>query len=96
MDIFCLNCGEPWEVGCIAEVRHGEDDDPAWKLNKSGYPLTCPCCPKGKDGKPQKQEKKNSRAKAAAIVADLLGSDIDGAACLLEDGDYLGLMDEDF
>ncbi len=96
MDIFCANCGEPWDVSSVAEVRHGQDTDPAWKLNRSGYPLNCPCCPKGKDGKPKMQEKKSPRAKAAAIVADLLGDDIDGAACLLEDGEFLGLMNDDY
>ena len=96
MDLFCISCGEPWDISCIAEVKHGEDNDPAWKLTKSGYPQTCPCCPKGKDGLPEKQGKKNSRAAAASIVADLLGDDIDGAACLLEDGELLGFFRDDF
>lgn len=95
MDLYCLNCGEPWDISCIVEVKSGEDDDPAWKLDANGYPITCPCCPK-ENRRPKKLEKKNPRAVAGQIVADLLGDDMDGAACLLEDGEFIGLMEDDF
>ena len=94
MDLYCSNCGEPWDVSCIVEVKHGLDDDPAWKLDSSGVPRRCPCCPKGEDGQPARQTERSTRANAAGIISELLGDDLDGAAALLEDAQYLGLLDE--
>lgn len=76
MDLFCTNCGEPWDVD---HVVHDEPDD----FERHGSAITrCPACPKD-DRKILKASK--DRAEAAAMITDLLGDDIDGAAAEMED-----------
>ena len=85
MDLYCGNCGEPWDLYSVRDVQRGEDNDPAWKLNKHGHIEVCPCCPKDEDGRPIKQEIKNQRAQLSVIAASMMGDDLDGAAAMMED-----------
>lgn len=82
MDIICTNCGEPWDID---HVLH---DAPQDFTRKGGVITKCPCCPK--DGiEPNLDEKTKLKLEAAAALGEILGDDIDGLACELED---LGLL----
>ena len=81
MDIYCTNCGEPWELW-----NDGERE-PAYKKAKRG---ACPAC----DGDPAKAGRSGSmQAMATAALADILGDDDDGIASMLEDFEYIGGFD---
>lgn len=76
MDIYCTNCGEPWEY-------YVEDDEDR-ELVKSVKEGRCPAC-KGKpiEGGPP------FRAMLAGALGDLLGDDLDGLASEMDDAEYL-------
>jgi hypothetical protein len=78
MDIVCTNCGEPWD---IYHVLH--DAEPGDFIRTNGVIKKCPCCPK--DGEPKLDEKTKMKLEAAAVLGEILGDDIDGLACELED-----------
>lgn len=76
MDLMCTNCGEPWEVDYVLH-----EDPVAFKRHGSTI-TACPSC----DGLPvEMSDERRGQCDAAAVVTDLLGDDIDGAACELED-----------
>lgn len=77
MDLYCPRCGEPYDS---YEVRHEfEPDERKAFFAGDG----CPCC----IGKPVAE--KPFIADAASAIYDVLGHDLDGAACELEDLVYL-------
>jgi len=76
MDIYCPRCGEPWDVYSLVDDMTPEE---ARDL-KAGR--GCPCC-KGKE-----VTSRPERAEVSAVMLDLLGDDIDGAAAMLEDFGY--------
>ena len=88
MDIYCLNCGEPWD---IFEVN---DDKESFSFSEpsTGKITACPSC-QGKtvDLSP----KQKAKLESVAAIADLLGDDVDGLASMLEDMEYLGYMDDE-
>ena len=73
MDLYCSRCGEPWEIDFVTQEMTQEERD---HFNAG---LGCPAC-NGKpvDGRP-------FRANAAAVLRDVLGDDLDGAAAEMED-----------
>ncbi len=75
-DLYCTVCGEPWDLDY---VLHGDDEDLKYA---HGRISSCPCCPRSKNGKPPRKigaaEKK--RAEMAAMLAEVLGDDVDGIA----------------
>ena len=86
MDIYCCNCGEPWDIFCVTDYdeKQGMFADGAVI---AGYKIKrCPCCPKDKN---EIDPAAKDRAERASVVADLLGDDIDGAAAIMEDFEYL-------
>ena len=88
MDIYCLNCGEPWD---IFEVN---DDKESFSFSEAntGKINACPSC-QGKAVELSQKQKFNLEAKS--LMADLLGEDVDGLASMLDDMEYLGYFDED-
>jgi hypothetical protein len=80
MDLYCNRCGEPFELlGITDEFTPQEKKD--FYSGKG-----CPCC----IGKPT-PVKVPFRAKAMAVLQDVLGDDIDGIAAELEDAE--GMFD---
>lgn len=76
MDIYCTNCGEPYELWI--------EDDEDRELMKSVRHGRCPSC------KGEKQEGgRPFRAELAGVLGDLLGDDVDGLASEMEDAEYL-------
>jgi hypothetical protein len=50
----------------------------------------CPCCKWGADA----PEKQSLRGEAMGAMAELLGDDIDGMASIMDDFEYMGMLDE--
>jgi hypothetical protein len=76
MDLVCTNCGEPWSLDY---VLHDAPDD----FSRSGAAIIgCPCC---KDRKCELTKEERERLSAARELGELLGDDVDGYACQLED-----------
>lgn len=84
MDIYCTRCGEPWDMDVIHDIAEDHDIEygQAHKLFlKNGClavdeTITC--------------LKQNKQVSAMyAVLADLMGDDVDGIAATLEDFEYL-------
>jgi len=80
MDLVCTRCGEPWHVDY---VLHEEPED---FERKGGLIYRCPTCPKGK---PKLSPERREELAAVREVGELLGSDVDGFAAMLEDFNLL-------
>lgn len=88
MDIYCPNCGEPWEIDTLHEyaeessstftsvMRVFQSDGCSTAFNDWG--VTC-----------EKSEENSERAMIASIAYEILGDDIDGAASMFDDWEYL-------
>jgi hypothetical protein len=76
MDLICVNCGEPWDVDYVLH------EEPKEFVRKGGVIKHCPCCPKEK---PVLDRQTKFRTEAARALGEILGDDIDGLACELED-----------
>lgn len=75
MDLFCANCGEPWD---IHHVLHDEPD----QFEREGVIIYhCPCCPQNDKKEPGSEERKKVMREIGSLFAD----DIDSFACFLED-----------
>jgi hypothetical protein len=81
MDIICINCGEPWSIDYVLHDAPDEFERTGGVIKK------CPCCPK--DKKPVLDEKTKMKLEAVEVLGEILGDDIDGLACEIED---LGLV----
>ena len=82
MDIYCTNCGEPWELW-----NDGEGE-PAYKKAKRG---ACPAC----DGDPAKAGRSGPKqAMKSKALVNILGDDDDGIAAMLQDIEYYGGFDD--
>lgn len=87
MDVYCPTCGEPWEIDTFHEVA--EETDSTFDLVRQDFRKRgCvalgmrPCKPSN-----------DLRALASAELMDVLGDDIDGVASLLDDFEYMGMLD---
>jgi len=76
MDIYCTNCGEPYELWI--------EDDKDRELIKSVRAGRCPSC---KGEKPEGGIP--FRAMLASVMGDLLGDDMDGLASEMDDAEYM-------
>ena len=82
MDVYCQHCGEACDT---YHLYH--DMEPEYrKMFKDGK--GCDCC-EGK-GEPANI----MLTEAMAVVAELLGDDIDGMAAMMDDFDYAGMLDD--
>ena len=84
MDIFCQYCAEPFDILHITD-----EFTPA--ENKAFYAgAGCTACNWGQD---QTRKSKSMTAAAMTALSDVMGSDVDGMAAMMEDFEYLGLLD---
>ena len=76
MDLICTSCGEPWEMDYALHDNPGE-------FKRTGAAIVhCPCC---KDRKTALSKEEQEKLLAARELGILLGDDVDGYACQLED-----------
>lgn len=84
MDIYCTRCGEPWDMDTLWDIAEDNDItyDEAHKLFlKQG------CLAIDDTIKCNVQNKQISSM--YAVLADLMGDDVDGIAATLEDFEYM-------
>jgi len=94
MDIYCQKCDEPYDVCYVV----GGDMDAEWNdwdgdkkpsqrfLKGEG----CPCCKWGENA-PKEQ---SMRGVAMSLLSELLEDDVDGMASMMDDFEYMGLLNE--
>ncbi len=78
MDINCSKCGEPWDVYTLNEYEVS-----IASFSKNG------CKVFGVKCNENTIDKKNS---LYSEIYDILGDDVDGAASIIEDAQYLGII----
>lgn len=88
MDINCPRCAEPVEIDYLHDVA--DDDgttftDVLHRFQADGCAALHSVC------NPRVSERDRARASAAAMLYDILGDDIDGAAAMLEDFGAMGV-----
>lgn len=104
MDIYCVKCGEPWDLDSLhdeVELRRagpaygGSEHDQSKPYEQLFGEVRKDFTRKGcvAIGGTACQPVKSARTAIAAEISDLLGDDIDGAASLLDDAAYLGVLD---
>lgn len=90
MDVHCTNCREPWEfLYLMDEVKRAPAGSPdaegfAFDPPTSVNVVECPACPRDNDGKVIRRALTED-ALVRAVLADLLGDDVDGFAAECED-----------
>lgn len=88
MDIYCPRCAEPWNNDTFHDVA-GELGityrEAVRRFQSDGCAATGWCDPC--------EPVNNTRTQAAALLYEILGDDIDGAASELADWEYLGVLD---
>jgi len=81
MDLYCQHCEEPADV---YHVNH--DMDPEFRaMFRAG--TGCDCC----EGKGARVD--SLRADAMGAMMDIMGDDLDGCASMMDDFDYMGMLD---
>ena len=84
MDIFCPRCGEPMDHDELHEVEgmsYQEASQAFRTYGCEGIGFRC------------NTEANRSRAMVAQAAYDILGDDMDGAASMFDDAEYLDMMD---
>lgn len=79
MDLYCQQCGEPWEHYYVVHEMDPELDGGSKKEFLAGK--GCPSCHWGKDA----PKEKPLVSDAMSAMIDLMGNDLDGVAASLED-----------
>lgn len=76
MDLICTRCGEPWNLDYVLH------EEPRAFRRHHSLIYRCPCCPTKPPELPLDECK---RLETVALVAQICGEDIDGAAAMFED-----------
>ena len=91
MDLYCQKCDEPWEAyyigSCIDQEEKEIDGMKPSEAFLAG--IGCPACKWGKNA-PKQQTIKGM---AMATMAEILGDDIDGMASMMDEFEYMGMLD---
>lgn len=88
MDIYCIRCGEPWDTDTFHDVA--EETETTYKVALDDFwRRGCEAIP----GMRRCAESASLRSQASALMADLLGDDVDGIAGMLDDFEHLGMLD---
>lgn len=97
MDIYCPKCGEPWDNDCLHEEA---DERKNLQLPGADYTTVARqfaskgCAALSAAYGPVECTPNNSlRAMASDAMFDLMGDDVDGVASMMDDFDYMGLLD---
>jgi hypothetical protein len=96
MDVYCQRCDEPWDtyyVNFDMDEDSGPDEfdgdtKPSERFKRGDG---CPACKWGKNAPKQK----SIRGMAMGAMAELLGDDMDGMASMMDDFEYMGMLDEE-
>lgn len=91
MDIYCPRCAEPIDADELHSV-YDLDNGKKLSYQVARQRFFSGGCGLLFDGQ-QCEDTKSLRGLASSIAADLLGDDVDGIAAMLEDFDYLGMLD---
>jgi len=93
MDINCPKCAEPVELDYLHEVADIDSQygDGATFIDVLHAFQTDGCSALGERCNPRVTDRDRARAAGAAMLYELLGDDIDGAAAMLEDFEYMGV-----
>jgi hypothetical protein len=90
MDLICGKCAEPTDNDClhdlVADGMYDTYSDAAAAFRQKG------CEALGEKHNPATLN--SYRALAADAMFDLLGDDMDGAAAMMDDFDYLGMFND--
>ena len=78
MDVYCIRCGEPYELLGITDDFTDEEKKRFW-AGKG-----CPCC----YGKPA-PDKRPFRAELQEALEGILGDDHDGLAAEMEEAEFM-------
>jgi hypothetical protein len=79
MDIYCPRCGEPVELDYLHDVA--DDRETTFDHVREQF-FTRGCRALGGRCNPRRD---HERAEASATLFDILGADVDGIACMMED-----------
>lgn len=84
MDIRCTQCGEPWDMDMLHEVV-AEGRYANWDEARKGFAKTGCEALGGSHGE-------GTAPAGLAEIMELMGSDLDGYASLIDDFEYAGLL----
>ena len=84
MDIYCTRCGEPWDMDTLWDIAD-ENDITYNAAHKLFIKQGCAAVDPGIECSVQNKEV----SAMYAVLADLLGDDVDGIAASLEDFEYM-------
>lgn len=91
MDVYCPVCSEPFDTYEFHDVA--EEQGVTFRQAYRNFVAEgCKSINGGKACAPEKATSEVSRGSAFAVMAELLGDDIDGAAAMLDDMLYVGLV----
>jgi len=99
MDIYCTRCGEPWELDFIHDrvdemKQDGETvngQEPTFKRVKDDF-IRRGCVALGGG---HCESSPSLRTEAMSALADVLGDDVDGIASMMDDLDFMGMLDDE-
>ena len=90
MDVYCPVCTEPLDISCF----HDEADEQGISFNEALRAFQSRGCESLTVYGFGPCEKVDSlRGDAMSALFDLLGDDVDGAAAMMEDFEYMGMFD---
>ena len=87
MDIYCPKCAEPVEIDYLHDIADDQRTtftDVLHRFQSDGCKAIDARC------NPRATDRDRARASGAAMLYELLGDDIDGAAAMLEDFEMMG------
>ena len=90
MDLYCQHCDEPWEVSTVYHEL-GDENKTAEKAKQDFLAgVGCPSCEWGTLG----EKTASIKSDAMWAMAEMLGDDVDGMASMMDDFEYMGMLDD--
>lgn len=90
MDLLCPRCSEPWDLEELHHVYRGDDHIPFDDARQMFYKIGCAAM--DGDTVPSCNERVTLTTEATSVIYELLGDDVDGAAALLDDFEYMDML----